>query len=165
MQLHVFGDASELVQDLTAALRQAGHVVQVETHSGPPDNVIVLIASRTEVAASAVPALSAGEATTQPDGRGQLKIALDPDKYVVERGSKQVQLTPTEFRLLEVLASEVGHVVPYARLIEAVWGHAGETSSALVKSHISRLRMKLSLLGERWGAIQAVQGAGYRLTP
>ncbi len=95
------------------------------------------------------------------------ELVLHLEAYQASRGGVAVQLTPTEFRLLHLLAANAGRVIPYSRLIEYAWGYAdsyGEQGAGLLKSHVSHLRQKLGLRPGAALAIAAVPGVGYRLT-
>src|SRR6266850_2308100 len=76
--------------------------------------------------------------------------------------SSIVRLTPTEFRILYLLATNAGHVVPASRIYTYVWGSDGGDANAL-RSHISHLRHKLELLGPAQGTITSVPAVGYVL--
>ena len=89
-------------------------------------------------------------------------LVLDVESHEARRGDLVVQLTPTEFRLLYMLASNAGRVVSSARLVEYAWGYDGRDVS-LLKTHISHIRKKLHLPSEGPGAICALPGVGYRL--
>jgi DNA-binding response OmpR family regulator len=62
-----------------------------------------------------------------------------------------------------VLAIHTGHVVPYARLIESVWGVYDVHHSALLKTHLSRVRRKLGVPAGVPGGIRNIAGVGYVL--
>lgn len=89
-------------------------------------------------------------------------LTLDLEAHRVQRGDEWVQLTPIEFRVLHVLASNVGRVVSFARMADHVWGYDGGDPSVL-KTHVSHIRSKLKLPRDGPGAIRVVHGAGYYL--
>lgn len=89
-------------------------------------------------------------------------LTLDLEAHRVRRGDGWVQLTPIEFRVLHVLASNVGRVVSFARMADHVWGYDGGDPSVL-KTHVSHIRSKLKLPRDGPGAIRVVHGAGYYL--
>ena len=106
----------------------------------------------------------AGEATepsVQLDG-----LTLDPVTYEVTWRDESVRLTPTEFRILYLLVTNAGHVVPASRLYTYVWGSEGADANAL-RSHISHLRRKLEASGATPGTITSIPAVGYifRRTP
>ncbi len=87
-------------------------------------------------------------------------IALDPVSHTVQVGGAQVELTVTEFRLLEDLMKNRGKVRDREQLLAAVWGHSFEGYSRTVDTHVRRLRAKL---GEGAGMIETIRGIGYRV--
>jgi two-component system OmpR family response regulator len=94
-------------------------------------------------------------------------LILDPETYEVTMRNALVRLTPTEFRILYLLATNTEHVVPASRIYTYVWGSDGGDANAL-RSHISHLRHKLGLTDSGPGTITSVPGVGYvmrRLTP
>lgn len=95
------------------------------------------------------------EPTVQLDG-----LTLDPEAYEVTWRNECVRLTPTEFRILYLLATNAGHVVPTSRLYTYVWGSDGADANAL-RSHMSHLRRKFEVLGEPPGTISAIPAVGY----
>jgi len=88
-------------------------------------------------------------------------LVIDPDRHVVLVNGKTVDLTLTEFGILEYLASRPGFVRTRDQIISAVHGDSVVLSSRTVDVHVTALRRKL---GEVGGMIQTVRGVGYRLT-
>jgi len=78
-------------------------------------------------------------------------LTLDPVSYEVAWRNESVRLTPTEFRILYLLVTNVGHVVPASRLYTYVWGSDGADANAL-RSHMSHLRRKLEIDGSSPGS-------------
>jgi DNA-binding response OmpR family regulator len=80
-------------------------------------------------------------------------------------GSTRVHLTPTEYRLLLVLADHADQVVSRATLLRQVWGYEDDDPSAghLVDVHLGRLRLKLAHATLRAPALVTVRGRGYTL--
>ncbi len=75
-------------------------------------------------------------------------------------GGRDVDLTPTEFKLLTLLADRKGRVQPRTMLLEVVWEAAPDIQTRTVDMHVQRLRAKLGEAGE---LIETVRGFGYRL--
>jgi DNA-binding response OmpR family regulator len=99
----------------------------------------------------------------EPDG-GRLTIgdlSVDPSRHEARVGSAVLDLTPTEFRLLETLLRADGAVVPHLRLARAGWPADADPDLLWLKPHLARLRAKLDALGGP--SIVAVRGVGYRL--
>ncbi|MGH8629788.1 MAG: winged helix-turn-helix domain-containing protein, partial [Burkholderiales bacterium] len=92
-------------------------------------------------------------------------LLLDLEKYEVTLNGEQVPLTPTEFRLLAVLAQQAGRVVDPRALLSAVHHHDyGERDAQnLVKVHIANLRRKLNDSHDNNRYILCVRGFGYML--
>jgi DNA-binding response OmpR family regulator len=108
------------------------------------------ILRRTQAAQADAP-----EPTVQVDG-----LTLDPVTYEVMWRSESVRLTPTEFRILCLLVTNAGHVVPASRLYTYVWGSDGADANAL-RSHMSHLRRKLEIGGASPGTISSIPAVGY----
>ncbi len=92
-------------------------------------------------------------------------LVIDLEKYRVTIGDKPVALTPTEFRLLAVLAQQAGRVVDPRALLSAVHQHDYSERDAqnLVKVHIANLRRKMNDSGTASRYILCVRGFGYML--
>ena len=78
------------------------------------------------------------------------------------RGSRKLDLLPTEWRLLEYLLRHAGQVVTRTMLLEKVWDFSFDPTTNVVDVHVSRLRRKLDCSGEA-PMIRTVRGAGYAL--
>jgi DNA-binding response OmpR family regulator len=87
-------------------------------------------------------------------------LRLDPETYEVTWNTSCFRLTPTEFRILYLLVTNAGHVVPASRLYTYVWGSEGADANAL-RSHMSHLRRKLESCGDVPGQISSVPTVGY----
>jgi two-component system response regulator MprA len=87
-------------------------------------------------------------------------LSLDPDRYVVQRAGSTIELTRTEFNLLELLLRNAGQVLPRSLILERVWGYDFDTSSNSLDVYIGYLRRKTEADGgER--LIHTVRGVGY----
>jgi two-component system KDP operon response regulator KdpE len=105
-----------------------------------------------------VPQGAAGP-TAGPLRAGRLEI--DPMRHRAAVGPSTLVLTPTEFRLLEVLARGGGDPVPHARLLRAGWPMERDPDQLWLKPHVARLRAKLTAAGGP--GIEVLRGVGYRL--
>jgi DNA-binding response OmpR family regulator len=90
------------------------------------------------------------------------EIVLNMEKYQATLGGRSLVLTPTEFRLLEVLVRGKGRVVSEADLIREVWGDE-RSDPALVRRYILMLRKKLEVDPAEPVWVRTVRGFGYRL--
>ena len=80
----------------------------------------------------------------------------------MRRGEKDIDLTPTEFSLLELLMRYSGQVVTRKMLCEHLWEFDWEGTTNVIDVHINRLRGKLDRLSSE-PLIQTVRGRGYAL--
>ena len=103
---------------------------------------------------------SAGEEA--PIVRGRLRI--DPAKREVSIGDRQVELTPKEFELLRLFASNPGRVFPRKYLLEKIWDYSYEGYDRTIDSHINRLRAKIEDNPENPQMVLTVWGIGYKFS-
>ena len=87
-------------------------------------------------------------------------ITIDREEHRVSVGGSLVELTPTEYKLLLILAERRGRVQSRAHLLETVWEAAPDIQTRTVDMHVQRLRTKL---GDAGDLIETVRGFGYRL--
>ena len=87
-------------------------------------------------------------------------IGIDRSAHRVTVEAEPVELTPTEYKLLLLLAERRGRVQSRARLLETVWDAAPDIQTRTVDMHVQRLRSKLGPAGDM---IETVRGFGYRL--
>jgi DNA-binding response OmpR family regulator len=92
-------------------------------------------------------------------------LVVDLDSHQVRKGDAVVLLTPIEFRILSMLASNEGMVVSFSRLIEYGWTRKTYNKSNLdaLKTHMTHLRRKLQSLGGQPIDIDVVPRSGYFL--
>jgi two-component system OmpR family response regulator len=81
----------------------------------------------------------------------------------VERGGVRVELQPREFRLLELLLRNQGHVVTRTMMLEEVWDYHFDPGTNVIDVHISRLRKKVDE-GSDTPLLHTVRGVGYMLS-
>lgn len=89
-------------------------------------------------------------------------IRIDLEAQAVYRRGERVQLTPTEYSLLHVLAANADSLLSYERLLRDVWGRGYEDSREYVRIYVGRLRSKLDDPGAE-PLIVTEPRAGYRL--
>lgn len=89
-------------------------------------------------------------------------LRLDPATRRVNRGSAEVKLGPTEFRLLHFFMSNPERVHSRTQLLDRVWGDHVFIEERTVDVHVKRLRESLAPV-DCSGLIETVRGAGYRL--
>jgi two-component system, OmpR family, response regulator len=89
-------------------------------------------------------------------------ITLDLSTRRVRRGEQDIELTPMEFSLLELLMRYAGQVVTRKMLCEHLWEYDWEGTTNVIEVHINRLRNKLDKIVKQ-PLIQTVRGRGYAL--
>jgi two-component system, OmpR family, KDP operon response regulator KdpE len=146
--------------------------------------IIVLSAVGDEDAKVRALAAGADDYITKPFGPRELvarlqanlrRIAPDPEEAViranglevdlsrrtVRRGGEEVHLTPTEFDLLRLLASNRGRLMTHRELLVSVWGAGYGDDTQVLRAHIANLRRKIEPDdGTRY--IRTDPGVGYR---
>lgn len=100
--------------------------------------------------------------------RGELPVVFGPikfwrQKHQVEINGQPVDLTPTEWALMELFLEHPGQVFGRETLLRRIWGDDFLGDSRTVDTHVQRLRAKLETLSETPRLIQTVRGFGYRL--
>jgi len=88
-------------------------------------------------------------------------ISMDFSKYSVKFNEQLVDLSPTEFKLLEQLILNRGNVVTKESLLSEVWEIDFKSSSTVVDTYISYLRKKLHIDG--FDGIKTVRGVGFQI--
>jgi len=90
------------------------------------------------------------------------ELVIDADRLSVSRDGKRVELTPTELRLLLLLAENVGRVLTHRQILEKIWGAEYVDDSEYVKLFVYRLRRKIESDPENPRYILSERGIGYR---
>jgi two-component system response regulator MprA len=90
------------------------------------------------------------------------EVELDPSTREVRRGERRIELTRTEFLLLELFLLNPRQVLTRSLVYERVWGYDFGPSSNALDVYIGYLRRKLEAGGER-RLVQTVRGVGYAL--
>ena len=100
-------------------------------------------------------------------------LEMDEDSYEVRRAGKDIELSPTEYKLLRYLMINAERVVSKIQILEHVWDYNWEGEASIVESYISYLRRKvdspeaLGLTGEQAAQLEPLihtkRGIGYVL--
>jgi len=103
------------------------------------------------------------------DGRqnGQLvlgKLALNFTSYEAHLDNEKIELTPKEYELLKLFATNIGRAYTREQLLEKVWGYEYFGDTRTVDVHVRHLRAKLAKQPEVAEAIETVRGVGYRFS-
>ena len=90
------------------------------------------------------------------------ELTLDGTRHLCVWKGEQVNLTVTEFLLLQALARTPGHVKSRDQLIDAAYGEHIYVDDRTIDSHIKRLRRKFRQVDGDFSAIETLYGVGYR---
>lgn len=90
-------------------------------------------------------------------------VKLDMKAHLVTKGNQMVHLTPTEYRLLTVLATNAGRVVTNPQLLREVWGPSHSESSHYLRIYMGHLRQKLEDDPAQPKYLLTETAVGYRL--
>jgi two-component system OmpR family response regulator len=90
-------------------------------------------------------------------------LTLDDDAHLVTRGGRELQLSPTEYRILRYLLQNQGRVLSKNQILDHVWQYDFGGDPAVVEKFVSNLRRKVDRDGPP--LIHTVRGFGYALRP
>jgi two-component system KDP operon response regulator KdpE len=89
-------------------------------------------------------------------------FVLDFGRKEAQKGEMTIRLTPTEWRLLEVLAAQAGTLVPQRELLQSVWGPGYGQEANYLRVYANRLRAKLEPDPVHPRYLKTEAGIGYR---
>lgn len=148
----LFLSARDAVEDRVRGLRLGG------------DDYVTKPFSAVEVVAR-IETLLRRTALTEPDPEdAAIRVAdlvLDEQRHLVERGGTRIDLSPTEFRLLQMLMANPDQVLSKSQILREVWLYDFGGEANVVERFISSLRRKLDAHGDP--LIETVRGFGYVL--
>ncbi|HVS21075.1 MAG TPA: response regulator transcription factor [Pyrinomonadaceae bacterium] len=90
-------------------------------------------------------------------------LVVDKRRHEISRGGSRIDLTPLEFQILELLASEPGRAWSRNDLLDRVWSTEYEGYQRNIDPHINRLRKKLEADPKNPHYVLTVRGVGYKL--
>jgi len=88
-------------------------------------------------------------------------ISIDDEQHLVTFNGEEIDLSPTEYRLLQILIEKKGRVLSKTLLLDEVWGITFESESTVVDTYISYLRKKLHRDG--FEGIKTLRGVGFQI--
>jgi two-component system OmpR family response regulator len=88
-------------------------------------------------------------------------LRLDEDAHTVTVEGAAIELSPTEFRLLQELMQRKGRVATKSALLDSVWGINWDTNVTVLDTYISYLRKKVHT--DTWQGIKTVRGIGFQI--
>ena len=92
-------------------------------------------------------------------------LELDPARFIVRWKGQQIDLTVTEFMMLQALVRHPGHVKTRAQLTREGYPHDNYVSERTIDSHVKRIRKKFEAVDPQFDRIDTVYGMGYRYQP
>lgn len=90
-------------------------------------------------------------------------LKVDLSRRLVTRDGMEIALTPTEYKILEMLTQHAGRVVTHTQILRAVWGPHLLTKAHYVRVHMHQLRSKIERDLNQPALIRTEAGVGYRL--
>jgi two-component system alkaline phosphatase synthesis response regulator PhoP len=91
-------------------------------------------------------------------------VTLDVPRMRASIGSREIDLTPTEFELLAMLARQPGRIFTRGQLLDAVRGVAFESYERAIDAHVKNIRRKIEPNPREPRYILTVYGVGYKFT-
>lgn len=88
-------------------------------------------------------------------------ISIDDEQHLVTFQGEEVELSPTEYKLLQILVEKKGRVLTKKLLLEEVWGITFESESTVTDTYISYLRKKFHKDG--FDGIKTIRGVGFQI--
>ncbi|MBC8016309.1 MAG: response regulator transcription factor [Sporomusaceae bacterium] len=91
-------------------------------------------------------------------------LIIDLERHQVTKDAQLIELTPTEFKMLEILVANAGKVFSRLQIVEQTQGYTFEGYERTVDAHIKNLRRKIEVNPRVPQYIQTVYGIGYKFT-
>lgn len=108
--------------------------------------------------------LRRSQKSSVPEGELSVgKLRINFSRYEAFLGSEKLELTPKEYELLKLFATNIGKVFSREQLLEKVWGYEYFGDTRTVDVHVRHIRMKLEPEPEVAETIETVRGVGYRM--
>jgi len=89
-------------------------------------------------------------------------LTLNRTAKLLKKGDQDIQLSPREFQIFDLLAQNLGIVVPREIILDRIWGMEADVSSNNIDSYVKLLRKKLELGGSK-AMLHTIRGVGYKL--
>lgn len=88
-------------------------------------------------------------------------ITLNRLGQMVRFGSKNIQLSPREFQLLDLLVQNKGRVIPREVILDRIWGYDSDVAPKTIDATVKLIRKKLKSIGKQ-NLLQSIRGVGYK---
>jgi DNA-binding response OmpR family regulator len=89
-------------------------------------------------------------------------LIIDLERHQITNSGQIVDVTPTEFKIVELLAGNVGKVYSRLQIVEQIQGYSFEGYERTIDAHIKNLRRKIEINSKEPQYIQTVYGIGYK---
>jgi two-component system KDP operon response regulator KdpE len=160
-------DGMDLIRELR--LVTSAPVIVLSGRTGPGDKIGALDAGADDYVTkpfSMEELLARLRAALRRDGPVAIgHSTVDLAAHLATRDGQQIRLTPTEWRLLEILIRHPGQLVGGRRMLTEVWGPAYQQSTHYLRFHMAGLRRKLEDDPARPRHLLTEPGMGYRFSP
>ena len=145
---------------ISARIEETDRLIGLEL--GADDYIVKPYSPREVVARVRTVLRRVQHAVTQPEKLTHGDLVIDIEGHRVLRAGDEINLTPTEFKLLEKLARHPGRAFNRLQLLEAAQGEAYEGYERTIDAHIKNLRAKVQRADDPEPLIETVFGVGYR---
>jgi DNA-binding response OmpR family regulator len=88
-------------------------------------------------------------------------MVLNRTSQTVLQDNQEIQLSPREFQLLDLLLQNRGQVLPRELILDRIWGYDTDVSIKTIDATVKLLRKKLGQFGKH-DMIQSIRGVGYK---
>lgn len=89
-------------------------------------------------------------------------LIIKRTSQAIAQGEMEIQLSPREFQLLDLLVQNKGQVLPREVILDRIWGYDADVSTKTIDATIKLLRKKLDLFGKQ-DLLQSIRGVGYKV--
>jgi len=89
-------------------------------------------------------------------------LVLSRVSQVLRWGEEEIQLSPREFQLMDLLLQNRGQVLPRELILERIWGFEADVSLKTIDATVKLLRKKLDSIG-KYDLLQSIRGVGYKI--
>ncbi|MGG3891198.1 response regulator transcription factor [Metabacillus fastidiosus] len=89
-------------------------------------------------------------------------LVINRTSQTVLHGGDEIQLSPREFQLLDLLAKNKGQVLPREVILDRIWGIDADVSTKTIDATVKLLRKKLDTFGKQ-DLLQSIRGVGYKI--
>ncbi len=147
---------------LTARDEESDRLVGLEI--GADDYVTKPFSPKEVVARAKVILRRAHKETVRQEPIRAGSLSIDLERHQVSQANQHIELTPTEFKILELLAANAGKVFSRLQIVEQTQGYTFEGYERTIDAHIKNLRRKIEENPKEPQYIQTVYGIGYKFS-